>query len=220
MGVLIASEAVGQEVEDALVFGADPEIAFVVLCKAGDDVTGDGGGACVLSIRGELVCGEVIAVESSSPCGDPDIATVIFYNIGDKVVADAVFVPWVIAIDDDLIAVVFVEAVAGAEPYETAAVLEDVEDIVLGEAVVYFQVFEFKTRLLCGSKMACGYYQQGRQKGRFDGMGRHAIRFQGSVRGMGYIFLKVLFPDIRGKRDRLEGILPDEGFLKVLGVYA
>lgn len=88
----------------------------------------------------------------------------VFYDVRDEVIADAAFIPGIIAIDADLVSVVFVESVAGAEPYKTPAVLEDVENIVLGETVIYVQMLEFKPWLLCDSKVACGYYQQGRQK--------------------------------------------------------
>lgn len=181
MCVLAAAVAVRLEVDDALIFRAYPEIAGIVFRQAGDDIAGDRGGAGIFSKSGELIGGAIVPVQTSSPGADPDIAAMIFDNVGDEIIADAAFDPGVVAIDGDLVTVVSVEAVAGAEPYESAAVLEDVEDIVLREAVIYVQVFEFEAGLLGGGKMTCTYSQQERQYGGFDGIG-HAIQFQGFLR--------------------------------------
>src|SRR6187402_239540 len=106
----------------------------IVFRNAADDVAGEGGGACVFTEGGKLVGGFIIAIEAAATGGYPYISFMILYDIGDEVVADAAFVLWVVAIDDNAVAVVFVEPVAGAKPDKTAAVLENVEDIVLGEA--------------------------------------------------------------------------------------
>jgi len=206
VGVLIAPVAIGQEVDDALVFGTDPEVAGIVFGQAGDDVTGEAGGAGVFSEGGELIRGAVVAVKSSATGADPDIAVVVFYDVGDKVVAEAAFVPRFVAVDGDLVTVVPVEAVAGAEPYEAATILEDVEHIVLGETVIDVQMFEFKSRQLCRGGTAQADRQQGRQKHGFNGW--HASRFQGLCTVV-----------IRGKREGPGGILPGWRFLKCLGVY-
>src|SRR4051794_32018681 len=104
----------------------------LIFDDAGNDIAGKGAGACIFPEGGELVGSAVITVQTSSACGYPDIPFMVFDDVGDEIIADAAFVLWVIAIDDDTVSIVFVEAVTGAEPNEAAAVLEDVEDIVLG----------------------------------------------------------------------------------------
>ncbi len=84
----------------------------------------------------------------------------IFDDVGDEIIADAAFVLWIIAVDDDTVTVVLVEAVAGAKPEEAPAVLEDVEDIVLRQTGINVQVLEFQTRLLSRAVVT----QEGRQQ--------------------------------------------------------
>lgn len=161
---LIEFVAIGDEAYEALIFGAYPNATFFIFNEAGDEVAGNGCAAGVLFEGSELVFSAIVSIKPSSPGRNPDIAAVVFYDVGDKVVADGSFIRRVVAIDADLVAIIFVETVTGAEPDETTAVLQDVEDIVLGEAVNYIQVLEFKTRLLCSSQATERCYQQGCQE--------------------------------------------------------
>jgi hypothetical protein len=168
MRILIEFIAIGDEAYKALIFGADPEAAFFIFGEAGDKVAGDGCTAGVFSEGSELVFSAIVSVKSSSPGGNPEIAAVVFYDVGNEVVAYSAFISRVIAVDADLVAIVFVEAVAGAEPDEAAAVLQDVEDVVLGEAVNYIQVFKFETWLLCSGPATEACHQQISQELGFD----------------------------------------------------
>ena len=168
MFVLIEFIAIGDEVQEALIFGAYPEAAFFIFDEAGDVVAGNGRAAGVFFEGNELVFSAIVSIQPSSPGGNPDKAVVVFYDVGDEVVAYGAFICRVIAIDADLVAIVFVEPVAGAEPDEATAILQDVEDIVLGKAVNYIQVFKFKTGVLCSGRATKACHQQGSQELNFD----------------------------------------------------
>jgi hypothetical protein len=168
MCILIEFIAVGDEAYEALIFGADPQAAFFIFGEAGDEVAGNGCAAGVFSEGSELVFSAIVSVKSSSPGGNPDIAAAVFYDVGDEVVAYGAFIRGVIAVDVDPVAIVFIETVAGAEPDEATAVLQDVEDVVLGEAVNYIQVFKFKTRLLCSGPATEACHQQVSHELSFD----------------------------------------------------
>jgi len=149
--VMVEAVAVGNEINDPLVFRAYPDIAGSILRQPGDEIAGYGIVAAVLPEHLELILCPVVSVETSAPGSYPDIAFMIFYDVGNKIVAETAFAAGIVAIDRDLIAVVFVESVAGAKPHETPAVLEDGKDIVLRESCIDIQVFELKTGLLCCS---------------------------------------------------------------------
>lgn len=142
----------------------------IIFHDAGDDVAGKGAGACVFPESSELVGGTVIPVKPSAAGGYPDIPFVILDDVGDEIIADAAFVLWVIAVDDDTVTVVFIESVAGAKPDEAAAVLEDVEDIVLGQTGIYVQVLKFQTRLLSRTVVTQDGHQQTCQGCNFKGL--------------------------------------------------
>jgi hypothetical protein len=178
MMVVIEPSAVRLEVNDSLVFGAHPDITGRIFCQAGDEVTGDGGAARIFSECQELVLCPVVPVEPSSTCSYPYITTAVFNDVGDEVITETAFVPEVVAIDIDLVAVIFVETVPGTEPYEPPAVLEDTKDIVLGEACIDVQVFELKAWLLCSGGTTQQYCQRGSQELSFDRLGYHALGFR------------------------------------------
>jgi len=164
--VMIVAVAVRYEIDDTLVFRADPDIAGSILCQPGDEIAGYGIFAAILSEHLELILFPVISVEPSTAGSYPDIALAVFYDVGNKIIAETAFVAGIVAIDRDLIAIVFVETVPGAKPHKTAAVLEDGKDIVLRETCIDIQMFEPKTRprLLCDSQ-ATQEYRQGHGKG-------------------------------------------------------
>jgi hypothetical protein len=166
--VMIEAVAVRYEVDNSLVFRADPDIASCILCQPGDEIAGYGMIAAVFPEHLELILCPVISVEASTPGSNPDIAFVIFYDVGDKIVAETAFIAGVIAIDGDLIAVVFVESVAGAKPHETAAVLEDGKDIVLRETRIDIQMFELQAGLLCCSHTTQEYRKRHGKSFSFD----------------------------------------------------
>jgi hypothetical protein len=159
MMVMITAVAVRQEVDDSLVFRAYPDIARRILCQPGDEIAGYGVAAAILPEYLELILCPVISVEASAPGSYPDIAFMVFDDVGNKIIAETAFIAGIVAIDCDLIAVVFVEPVPGAKPHKTPAVLEDGKDIVLRESCIDIQMFELKTGslLLCGSSATQEY---------------------------------------------------------------
>jgi len=114
---------------DAAAIGADPDLAAVVF-DDGVDEFGEGIGGIVY----ETIFCTVITVDAAAPGGDPEVSFPVFGECRYKVVAEAFGVAGVVLEDGEFVAIVAVEAVAGAEPHEAAAILEDAGDIALGKA--------------------------------------------------------------------------------------
>lgn len=140
-------ECVGLEVDESLVFGSDVEIVEAVFGEGGDEVAGEFRGLAF--VGDEAVFFPVVAVESSASGAYPDLPLSVFGDVGDEVIGDAEGVAGVVAVDGDLVAIVFVESVAGTEPHEATAVLQDAEDIILREPGVDIQMLELQIWLLC-----------------------------------------------------------------------
>ena len=67
--------------------------------------------------------------------GNPQVAVIVFQEISDEIVAQAPGIVHVVLVDDEGVTVIAVEAVAGGEPHETPAILQEVDHSVLGESI-------------------------------------------------------------------------------------
>ena len=66
----------------------------------------------------------------------PQVALVVLHQVPNEVVAETSRVIRAVLVDDERIAVIPIEAVSGPEPDEPPAILQDVDDVVLRQAVV------------------------------------------------------------------------------------
>src|SRR5262249_48653201 len=108
--------------------GADPDIALRVLQQIIDKGIGEGA-----IDKEELFLFAIIAVDSPTPGAYPDVPVAVFEEGGDKIIADGVFVVFEVPEYREVVAIVFVEAVAGTQPHKTPAVLQDAGDVGLGQ---------------------------------------------------------------------------------------
>jgi hypothetical protein len=82
---------------------------------------------------GELLFIPVVAIDSPTPCAGPDIAVPVLDERGDEIVGEGTFIAFDVFVNGEIIAVVFIETVAGTQPHEPPAVLQDAGDVGLGK---------------------------------------------------------------------------------------
>lgn len=70
-------------------------------------------------------------VAGSGPVTYPQIALAVLYHRGNKIIADALAVAFLVPVYGVLVSVVSIQAVSCTKPHETPAVLQDAGDIAL-----------------------------------------------------------------------------------------
>ena len=73
---------------------------------------------------------------------NPKYVVGIFHDAADIVITDAIAIPHIIAVDRDLVAVVPVEAIAGAQPDKSSLVLEDGFNGAVGQSLLAGNMLE------------------------------------------------------------------------------
>ena len=97
---------------------SDPDIPLVVLHDVVDEFC-KGVGRIVY----EPVFQAIVPADAAAPGGDPEVAILVFGDRGDEIVANAFAVAGGVLVDGEFVAVVSIEAIAGAKPHKAAAVL-------------------------------------------------------------------------------------------------
>jgi hypothetical protein len=98
----------------------------------------------------ELIGGEVIYIEPAGAGLDPHFSFRAFEYLFDEVITDGMGVVLIMAEDLEFIAVIAIEAGHGAKPHETAGVLIEAGDVIVGEAVGKVERRKLIFSRLCG----------------------------------------------------------------------
>jgi hypothetical protein len=93
----------------------------------------------------KAVQGRVVTVEDGVCADKPEVVALITVAVLDPVGAQAVGIVAMVLIDPELVAVVAVQTVLGAEPHKAPAVLDDAVDRALGKTVLDGELPELDT---------------------------------------------------------------------------
>src|SRR5580704_12971197 len=138
-----------------------PDIAFPVLRRGKSVVQANWNGMCSVTHREALTRGGIEKTESLKSRSQQNFPVGQIPQLGNLVRRDAVTIPGNVVVSDEMITVVFLEAVFGSDPNKSVPILEDVLGRVIGEPFGNAEVLQYEE----GLGASAGWTNQGQEAG-------------------------------------------------------
>ena len=155
----------GIEPAQACAAGTRPDEAVLVDEHAPHRVAADTGGVLWIMAPGPERLGlAIVANEPAAARSEPEVAGVVFGNVEYEVVAERIGIAALAFEMSELVAVVAVQAIFGANPDVTRRILPDGQHRALRQAVIERQVIETHRVTAAGGMCRCGKHQRKQQR--------------------------------------------------------
>src|SRR5271165_37144 len=133
--IAIAGEgfSVRSKFVQAVVHGAQPEIAVTVLGDALDRIAANAFGVVgVVPVVGKVLGGWIELVEATTPGANPQIPMAVFNQTENSAGTQRIRIGRVVFVHDERVAIIAIESVLGGEPHKAAPILQNPIDSIVG----------------------------------------------------------------------------------------